>query len=122
MINNKTHSNKLSTRITSFGKTKDFGRLLGLDGTIELMILIHEKPRQYKDIEAKMEFSHTSLLRRLNMLQNLNIIRKQPIRSKRRGTHVYELTKRGEIFIKDFKDYEKEIKLPVSQQKITETE
>jgi hypothetical protein len=52
------------------------------------------------------------------MLQNLNIIKKQPIRSKRRGTHVYGLTIRGEIFIKNFQDYEKEIILPSEQQKI----
>ena len=104
----------------SFGKSKELGRLLGLDGTIELLHLIDNKPRQYKEIESIVELSHTTLLRRLTILQNLNIIKKQPIRSKKRGTHVYELTARGEIFIKDFQDYEKEIILPSSQQKIVE--
>jgi DNA-binding HxlR family transcriptional regulator len=102
----------------SFGRSKEFGRLLGLDGTIELLQLIENKPRQYKEIESINELSHTTLLRRLTILQNLNIIKKQPIRSKKRGTHVYELTSRGEIFIKNFQDYEKEIILPIEQQKI----
>jgi DNA-binding HxlR family transcriptional regulator len=102
----------------SFGKTKELGRLLGLDGTIELLILIYKKPRQYKELEDILNLSHTTLLRRLSILQNLNIIKKQPIRSKRRGTHVYGLTIRGEIFIKNFQDYEKEIILPSEQQKI----
>ena len=106
----------------SFGKSKELGRLLGLDGTFELLHLIENKPRQYKEIEAIIELSHTTLLRRLTILQNLNIIKKQPIRSKKRGTHVYELTTRGEIFIKNFQDYEKEIFIPFSQQTIIEVE
>lgn len=105
-------------KITLFGKTKELGRLLGLEGTTELLQLLDERPCQYKDIEAALELSHTSLLRRLNILQNLDIIKKNPIRSKRRETHEYGITIRGIELIKFINSYEKEIKLSYSQQKI----
>jgi DNA-binding HxlR family transcriptional regulator len=104
------------------GKSKEFGNLIGLDGTLELLIFIEKNPRRYSDIESFSELSHASILRRLNKLQMLNIIKKQPIRSNRRGTHQYELTIRGEIFMKIFRDFDQEIKLPISQQKILEVE
>ena len=119
MNDNNSKKNKIVADIL-LGKTKEFGRVLGLDGTLELLNYIEELPRRYTDIENYSELSHASLLRRLNKFQELNIIRKQPIRSQHRGTHVYELTSRGEMFMKEFRDYENEIKLPVSQQKIIE--
>jgi len=108
----------INIKITLFGKTKELGRILGLEGTTELLQLVDERPCQYKDIEMVLELSHTSLLRRLNILQELDIIKKNPIRSKRRETHEYGLTLRGIELIKFINSYEKEIKLPLEQQKI----
>jgi DNA-binding HxlR family transcriptional regulator len=110
----------IDTKIPLFGKTKELGRIIGLEGTTELLNLLDERPRQYKDLEATLELSHTSLLRRLNILQNLDIIKKNPIRSQRRETHEYDLTLRGVELIKFINAYEKEVKLPLSQQKIVE--
>ena len=112
----------IDTKIHLFGKTKELGRILGSEGTTELLNLLDERPRQYKDLEAALELSHTSLLRRLNILQTLDVIKKNPIRSQRRETHEYDLTIRGVELIKFINSYEKELKLPLSQQKIIELE
>jgi len=121
---NNSSGSKLSvdSKISYFGKTKELGKIIGQDGTIELLNLLDERPHQYKDLEVSLELSHTSLLRRLTILQNLDIIKKNPIKSKRRETHEYGLTIRGVELIKFINAYEKEIKLPLSQQKIVEIE
>ena len=106
-------------KISIFGKTKELGRIIGLEGTLEILNLIDEHPRQYTDLEATIQLSHTSLLRRLTMLQNLEIIKKSPMRSKRRETHEYALTIRGANLMKFINSYEKEINVPTNQQKIT---
>ena len=118
MNNSNTQKLSIDTKIPLFGKTKELGRIIGLDGTTELLNLLDERPRQYKDLESSLELSHTSLLRRLNILQTLDIIKKNPIRSKRRETHEYDLTIRGVELIKFINSYEKELKLPLSQRKI----
>ena len=119
-MNNKSNRNSRSTLVLKvFGKSKELGRILGLDGTIEILTTLDEHPRQYKDLNTSIQFSQTSLSRRLNLLQSLDIIKKQPIRSKRRETHEYTLTIRGAELMKFLHSYEKEMKLPPIQQKIT---
>lgn len=119
-MNNKSNRNSRSkTVLTLFGKSKELGRILGLDGTIQILISLDEQPRQYKELNASIQFSQTSLSRRLHLLQSLDIIKKQPIRSKRRETHEYALTIRGAELMKFIYSYEKEMKLPSVQQKIT---
>ena len=56
------------------------------------------------------------------MLQNLDIIKKKPITSKRRETHVYDFTLRGIELMKFITSYEKTMTLPASQQKVIEIE
>jgi len=117
MYNNKKDS---IIKICPYGKCKELGRTLGKDGTLEILYFLEEEPRRYKDFDKILEkqLSQSSLSRRLKILQNLNIIKQQPKRSERRDTHVYDFTIRGESLMKFLKDYEKEIKLPLSQQKI----
>ena len=122
MNSSKCGGFKIWTVHDLFEKTKELGRTIGLEGTTELLKLLDERPRQYKDLEASLKLSHTSLLRRLNILQTLDIIKKNPIRSKRRETHEYDLTIRGVELIKFINSYEKEIKLPTTQQKIFKIE
>jgi DNA-binding HxlR family transcriptional regulator len=118
-MNNKSKQNSQSNSVLHvFEKSKELGRILGLEGTFEILLLLDEKPRQYKDLNARIDFSQTSLSRRLNILQSLDIITKQPIRSKRRETHEYALTIRGGELMKFILSYEKEMKLPLAQQKI----
>ncbi len=119
MYNNKKDS---IIKICPYGKCQELCRTLGKNGSLEILYLLEEEPRRYKDIDRILEkqLSQSSLSRRLKILQNLNIIKQQPKRSERRDTHVYDFTLRGENLMKFLKDYEKEIKLPVSQQKITE--
>ena len=106
-------------KICPYGKSKELGRILGKDGTLDILHLLEEKPRRYKDLDEMLEKpSQSSLSRRLKILQNLNIIKQQPVRSKSRKTHVYDFTLRGESLMKFIKDYEKEIQLPIEQQKI----
>ena len=102
-------------------KSKELGRVLGLDGTFDILYMLDEKPRQYKDLDAHIDFSQTSLSRRLTILQSLDIIKKRPIRLKKRKTNVYTLTIRGEDLMKFIVSWEKEMKLHLEQQKIHNT-
>ena len=52
------------------------------------------------------------------MLQTLDIVKKRPIRSKKRETHEYDLTLRGIELMKFIGSYEKEMKISISQQKL----
>lgn len=110
------------TKITAYTKTKELGKILGKRGTIDILHLLEERPKKYTELETSIELSHTSLLRRLTMLQALDIIKKRPIRSKKRETHEYDLTLKGIELMKFITSYEKEVKLPLSQQKIIEIE
>jgi DNA-binding HxlR family transcriptional regulator len=110
-MNNKHKINSHKSVVTLFGKSKELGRILGLKGTLELLLLLDEKPRQYKDLNASVDFSHTSLSRRLNILQTLHLIKKQSIRSKRRIITRYTLTIRGAELMRFLLSYEKELKL-----------
>jgi DNA-binding HxlR family transcriptional regulator len=110
------------TKIYTYGKTTELGRVLGLNGTIDILDLLDGEPRRYKDLDASVSLSQTSLTRRLIMLQNLDIIKKKPITSKRRETHVYDFTLRGIELMKFIKSYEKTLALPPSQQKVIEAE
>ena len=122
-MNDKSKAtSSLGVVINTFGKSKELGRVLGLDGTFEILKMLDERPRQYKDLDVSIDFSQTSLSRRLNILQSLDIIKKQPMRSKQRETHEYILTQRGLELMRFIKSYEKEVKLPIEQQKIIETE
>ena len=116
MYNNK---NSKVIKICPYGKCKELGRTLGKDGTLELLYLLEEEPRRYKDLDKTLEkqLSQSSLSRRLKILQNLNIIKQHPKRSERRETHVYDFTLRGERLMTFLKDYEKEIKLPSEKQR-----
>ena len=106
-------------KITKFGKSKELGRIIGKYGTLEILSLLKEEPRRYKDLNYMIDnLSQSSLSRRLKILQNLNIIKQNPIRSKSRDTHVYDFTLRGEILMRFLDNYEKEINLPINQQKI----
>lgn len=113
--------NKVSpivTKISTCIKTRELGNLLGQKGTVEILQLLEERPRKYTELETVSTLPHTSLLRRLTMLQTLDIIKKCPIRSRRRETHEYNLTLRGAELMKFINSYEKEVKLPLEQQKI----
>jgi DNA-binding HxlR family transcriptional regulator len=121
-MNNNKHQKSAVHKIQYYGKTKELTHILGLDETTFLLYLIDEGPKQYSYLETTLKLSHTSVLRRLNTLQDLGILKKQPIRSKRRKTHVYDFTNRGAKLMTFIKEYEKEITLPLEQQKIIEIE
>jgi len=118
-MNDKSKHNSQSDIVPNLlKKSKKLGRILGLDGTFEILCMLNEKPRQYKDLDAHIHFSQTSLSRRLNILQSLDIIKKRPIWLKKRKTHEYTLTIRGAELMKFILSYEKEMKLLLEQQKI----
>ncbi len=117
---NKVEQESLEAKINPYSKSRELGKMLGLDETIDFLCLLSDCHMQYKDIASSLNLSHPSLSRRLIMLQNLNIIKKEPFRSKSRDTHVYALTLRGEKLIKFLLSYEKEINVSSFQQKIME--
>ena len=111
---------EIKNKVYPFGKSMELCKLLGFNDTITLLDLLTESPKQFKDLATSLNLSQPSLARRLTMLQTLNIIKKEPFRVKSRDTHTYNITIRGERLIKFIYSYEKEIKLPSSQQKIIE--
>jgi DNA-binding HxlR family transcriptional regulator len=108
--------------ISRYGKTKELGRTIGFEGTTEILDLLDDRPRQYKEIDYIIGMPHATLIRRLTMLQILGLVKKKPITSKRRGTHVYDLTRSGMELMKFIKSYEKEVSLPLLQQRIIDIE
>ena len=109
-------------RIGMYDQTKELGKNIGLEATVDIICLLDEQPRQYKEIASSIKLPHTTLERRLKMLQTLHIIKKKPITSNRRETHAYNLTIMGMELMKFFKIYEKTMTLPASQQKVIEIE
>jgi DNA-binding HxlR family transcriptional regulator len=112
----KTKANKT----VFYRKTKELGRLIGKEKTLDILEMLDDRPRQYKEIEATLEIGHATLLDRLNKLQELGLIKKKPITSKRRETHVYDFTLGGIEFMKFIKSFEKTMSISDYQQKIVE--
>ena len=117
---NNIHKNENIDKIDVFNRSKELGRILGFEGTTEILYYLDEKPRQYKDIEYDLNIPHATLERRLNELQTVHIIKKKPITSNKRETHVYNLTKSGIELMKFINKYEKMNTIPPSQKKIIE--
>ena len=109
MMGELSYKNEVVVEINENGKTKELGKIIGLKGTTKILEVLDEKPRQYKEIDTIVRLSHATFLRRLNMLQILNLIKKKSVTSKRRETHLYELTLRGTELMKFIDSYEKEI-------------
>lgn len=105
-------------KITTFQKSKELGKILGLDGTMEILHLLDEGPCQHKEIDGEQFIPTSTLTRRLKELQSVDIIKKNPITSNRRDTHQYDLTNSGIELMKFIHKYEKIMKLPIEQQKI----
>lgn len=122
MMGELVNKNDVVVEINENGKTKELGKIIGLKGTTKILGVLDEKPRLYKEIDSIIGLSHATFIRRLNMLQILNLVKKKPITLKRRETHVYELTLRGIELMKFIDSYEKEVSLPLLQQKIIEIE
>lgn len=117
-----THDNLskeiIPLKISAFGKTTELGKIIGSEGTTYMLSLLSEQPMQYKDIEASIELPKTTLVRRINSLQQLKIIKKDPFIAKGRKTHLYSLTKIGSELMRFTHVYERTVTLPSSQQKI----
>lgn len=118
MSNDNSSKDKIPIKLNTFGKTTELGKIIGSDGTIQMLSLLSEQPRQYKDIEAYIELPKTTLVRRINSLQQLKIIKKDPFIAKGRKTHLYSLTKIGSELMRFTHVYERSVTLPSSQQKI----
>lgn len=107
-------------KITTFQKSKELGKIIGLDGTTEILTLLDQGPCQHKEIDGEQFIPTSTLTRRLKELQAADIIKKNPITSNRRDTHQYNLTHSGIELMKFIHKYEKIIKMPVEQKKIVE--
>lgn len=107
-------------KITTFQKSKELGKILGLDGTMEILHLLDGGPCQHKEIDGEQFIPTSTLTRRLKELQSVDIIKKNPITSNRRDTHQYDLTKSGIELMKFVNKYEKIMKIPMEQQRIVE--
>ena len=105
-----------------FGKTKQLGRVLSHEGVTEILYSLNERPKQYKDFIAEIDLSNSTLERALKELLAYQIIKKMPITSNKRETHQYDLTPIGVELMRFIWSYEKIITIPISQQKIVETE
>jgi len=122
MSHNISRKDTIAIKITAFGKSAELSQIIGFKGTIPMLDLVDEKPRQYKDIEENVEIPKTTLLRRINSLQMLNIIKKDPIIVNGRKTHLYSLTHMGSELMRFIHLYERTMIVPSPQQKIIEIE
>jgi DNA-binding HxlR family transcriptional regulator len=118
-MNNK---NYYSMKVNLYEKTKQLGRTLSHEGVTDILHALNERPKQYKELTAETRLSNATFERAIKELLAINIIKKNPITSNNRETHQYDLTPNGLQMMKFVKSYEKEIKLPLEQQKIIEIE
>ena len=117
-MNNKKPPVLPTIKIRLFEKTKQLGRTLSHEGATEILQALNERPKQYKELTRETELSNSTMERALKELQAIHLIKKNPITSDNRETHQYDLTPNGLQLMKFIKSYEKEIKLPLEQQKI----
>lgn len=108
----------ISTKITVFEKATELNRLLGLDGTLQLLYYLSEQARQYKDIAENSDLPKTTLIRRIDSLQQFKIISKNPTIIKGRKTNLYCLDQLGLELMTFIKRYERLTSLTTTQQKI----
>jgi DNA-binding HxlR family transcriptional regulator len=118
----KNDQDDIVLKIRKFDKTKELGKIIGLEGTSEILSLLDDQPLQYKDLDAEKIIPPATLNRRLKELQSIHLVKKMPITSNRRETHQYNLTLNGIELMKFIHKYEKIVKLPDSQQKIIKIE
>jgi len=121
-MNNKNIPFLPSVKIHLYEKTKQLGRTLSHEGVTEILLALNERPKQYKELTIETGLSNSTFERAIKELQAIHIIKKNPITSNNRETHQYDLTPNGLQMMKFIKSYEKEIKLPLEQQKIVEAE
>jgi len=116
----KMQDNKEAIIINPFTNSTELGRLLGKQGTIHMLNMIFEKPMQYKNIGTSVDIPKSTLVRRLNSLYDLNIVRKDPFIANGRKTHLYSITKTGGDMLKFFQQFERMTSIHPMQQKLIE--
>ena len=108
-------------KIEILKNTKQLCRVLNHKGTLEILYSLHERPKQFNELFSEMDLPSSTFQ---DAISNLNkstfVIKKNPITSKNRETHQYTLTKNGQELLGFIQNYEKIIKIPSSQQKISE--
>jgi DNA-binding HxlR family transcriptional regulator len=114
--------NKEIIRIDLYANSTELGRLLGTRGTIHMLNMISEKPMQYTDIANNVDIPKSTLVRRLNSLYDLKIVRKDDFIAKGRKTHLYSATKVGADMLKFFQSFERITSIHPMQQKLVEEE
>jgi DNA-binding HxlR family transcriptional regulator len=121
MYNKNIDSNSV-VKIHLYGKTKQLGRTLSHEGVTDILHALKERPKKYKELTLETDLPNSTLERVIKELLGLHIIKKNPITSENRDTHQYDLTPNGLQLMKFIKSYEKEITLPLEQQRIIDVE
>ena len=122
MANKKAEKDKPIFRIGRLGKTKQLGRTLSHEGVTEILNVIAERPKQYKEIANETGLPNSTLERALKELLAIKVIETNKIYSEKRETHQYDYTTFGRDLMIVIDRYEKMITLSPSQKKITEIE
>jgi len=117
---NKTLLKTKEIKITINDIAKELGGVLRLEGTINILLSLAEEPKMYTELEKIIKLSHATFIRRLNELLKLRLIKKVPITSKRRETHLYTLDRGGKKLLSIILSFDK-YPIPAETQKIIDT-
>ena len=121
MSNEKLGKKSSTIKIGVLENTKQLCRVLSHKGTLEILYVLQERPKQFKELYAELELPSSTFEDALTDLYNSTyVIKKNHITSKNRETHQYALTQSGKELMKFIQTYEKIITLPSSQRKIIE--
>lgn len=74
------------------GFSEGLFKVLGQPGTVELLLYISDTPRRYRDLEKSKILPNTTLKRRLRSLNNLGMVKKVQVTSKKREIGQYVST------------------------------
>jgi DNA-binding HxlR family transcriptional regulator len=89
---------------------------------MEILSLLYNGSKRYRDFDAVKEIKTTTLVRQLKRLRALKLIEMHDIFAEGRKTHEYAITQNGKDLLRFSKEYEKRMRIPLEQQKIIEIE
>lgn len=85
---------------------REIGNILSQDFTIDIVFHLSNEPMRYKKLKKLLKSSDATLSRRLDKLQEYNIIESLPVVYGKKQSHEYTITELGQELIKFFRNYE----------------
>ncbi len=108
-MNQEQQITKIQTKpyqVELYQTIKEIGNILSQDTAIDIIFHLSNEPMRYKELKKLLNASDATLSRRLEKLQEYNIIESLPVVFGKKQTHEYTITELGQELIRFFRNYE----------------